>query len=390
MNKKINSTTYTMAFGHLFCDMNQGALPAILPFLIAKYHFSYTAIAGLILAANLISSIIQPLIGHYSDRRSANWMLPLGVLLGSGGLAAIGILSNYWSIFLAVMISGIGIAVFHPEAAKTVNKVSGRNKASNMSVFSFGGTLGFALGPVISTTSILMWGLQGVFILLVPAVIMTMFLFKPINKMKSEDTSFESFSKTIQRKDQWRSFSLLSIILCIRSIVFYGLNTFIPIYWVSVLLQSKSTGSSMLSIFFLCGAIGTLVGGRLADQFGYIPIIKTSFVILFPALFLLGTVNNTVMATIMLICVGMIIFLPYSPMVVLGQKYLPNRPGLASGFTLGLAVSVGGIAAPVLGKIADIYGVHQVMIVIACISIVSTIFSHTLSNETDKVKRIQA
>jgi FSR family fosmidomycin resistance protein-like MFS transporter len=377
-----------MAVGHLICDMNQGALPALLPFLITKYNYSYTEIAGLILAANLVSSIIQPLIGHYSDRTSQRWMLPAGILLGSGGLVVIGILSSYWAIFFAVMISGIGIAIFHPEAAKTVNRVSVTNKASNMSIFSFGGTLGFALGPVVITASILIWGIKGIFILIVPAVIMSIVFLKLRNQKKYQENVSEHVTDIVN-KDQWKPFSLLSIILCIRSIVFYGLNTFLPIYWVSILLQSKSYGSSMLSVFFLFGGIGTLFGGRLADRFGYITIIKISFAALVPTLLLLSIVKNPIIATTMLICAGVLIFLPYSSMVVLGQKYLPNRLGLASGVTLGLAVSVGGIAAPVLGKIADIYGVQNVMIVIFCISIVSTLFSFTLSNEKEKVQSMQ-
>jgi FSR family fosmidomycin resistance protein-like MFS transporter len=146
----------------------------------------------------------------------------------------------------------------------------------------------------------------------------------------------------------------------------------------------------MLSIFLLFGAIGTLIGGRLADRFGYVTTTKISFVSLFPLLCLLAIAKNTLFATIILLFVGIFIFLPYSSMVVLGQKYLPNRLGLASGITLGLAVSVGGIAAPLLGKIADTYGIQTVMIVISCISLVSTIFSFILSNEKEKIEHIQA
>jgi FSR family fosmidomycin resistance protein-like MFS transporter len=393
MNKKINSTTYMMAAGHFLCDMNQGALPAILPFLMTKYHFTYTGIAGLILAANLISSIIQPLIGHYADKKSKKWMLPIGLLLSSGGIAAIGILSSYWVIFSVAMISGIGTAIFHPEAAKTVNKASSKYKASNMSFFSLGGTLGFALGPIVSTTSILLWGLKGIMILIIPTTLFVMVMLKAKNNIRPPEKIEKNIANKVefdQGKAQWKSFSLLSILLCIRSVVFYGLNTFLPLFWINILLQSKSDGTSMLSIFLLFGAIGTLIGGRLADRFGYVTTTKISFVSLFPLLCLLAIAKNTLFATIILLFVGIFIFLPYSSMVVLGQKYLPNRLGLASGITLGLAVSVGGIAAPLLGKIADTYGIQTVMIVISCISLVSTIFSFILSNEKEKIEHIQA
>lgn len=383
MYRKVNSKTYTMAAGHLFCDMNQGALPAILPFLILNYGFSYTAAAGLILAANIISSIFQPLIGLYSDKASKSWMVPLGLLLSGGGLAAIGFLSNYWLIFISVMISGLGIAIFHPEAAKIVNLTSGEHKATSMSVFSLGGTMGFALGPIIVTASVLLLGLQGLFVLIIPAIIMAFITMRPTTikpTVKSIDKQNNKRTHSGEVKsDQWRPFSLLSIVLCVRSIVFYGLNTFIPLLWVSVFLQSDSSGNVLLSAFLLFGAMGTIIGGRIADTYGLVKLIRISFVLLVPILFFLSLTESPLIAGALIILAGIFIFMPYSSMVVLGQKYLPNRLGLASGITLGVAVSAGGIFAPLLGRIADSFGIQTVVFVLFCISIISILFSYTLS-----------
>ncbi|MCM3763244.1 MFS transporter [Alkalihalobacillus oceani] len=382
MYRKVNSKTYTMAAGHLFCDMNQGALPAILPFLILSYGFSYTAAAGLILAANIISSIFQPLIGLYSDKASKGWMVPLGLLLSGGGLAVIGFLSNYWLIFISVMISGLGIAIFHPEAAKVVHLTSGEHKATSMSVFSLGGTLGFALGPIVVTGSVLLWGLQGLLALIIPAIIMGLITMRPVNKPVTNNDGMPKKECTRPGEikiDQWKPFSLLSIVLCVRSIVFYGLNTFIPLLWVSVFLQSGSSGNVLLSLFLLFGAMGTIMGGRIADTYGLVKLIRISFVLLVPILLLLSATDSPLLAGGFILLAGIFIFMPYSSMVVLGQKYLPNRLGLASGITLGVAVSAGGIFAPVLGRIADSYGIQTVLFVLFCISIISILFSYTLS-----------
>ncbi|MET3504285.1 MFS transporter [Halalkalibacter oceani] len=382
MYRHVNSKTYTMAAGHLFCDMNQGALPAILPFLILNYGFSYTAAAGLILAANIISSIFQPLIGLYSDKASKGWMVPLGLLLSGGGLAAIGFLSNYWLIFISVMMSGLGIAIFHPEAAKTVHMTSGEQKATSMSVFSLGGTMGFALGPIVVTVSVLLWGLQGLLTLIIPAIIMGLITMRPLNKPVTKNDGMEKKERTRPDEikiDQWKPFSLLSIVLCVRSIVFYGLNTFIPLLWVSVFLQSGSSGNVLLSLFLLFGALGTIMGGRIADTYGLVKLIRISFALLVPILFLLSATDSPLLAGGFILLAGIFIFMPYSSMVVLGQKYLPNRLGLASGITLGVAVSAGGIFAPVLGRIADSYGIQTVLLVLSCISIISMLFSYTLS-----------
>ena len=149
-----------LSAGHMFTDLNQGALPAILPFLIAEYNLSYAAAAGLVFAANFASSIVQPLFGHFADKVSKPWLMPCGILLAGLGLSITGFISNYWALFAAVTLSGIGIAAFHPEGARMANKVSGEKKGTGISIFAVGGSAGFALGPLVATASLLFWGVQ--------------------------------------------------------------------------------------------------------------------------------------------------------------------------------------------------------------------------------------
>ena len=156
------------------------------------------------------------------------------------------------------------------------------------------------------------------------------------------------------------------------------MTTFLPLYWINVLHQSKAVGGTALTILFTVGAVGTLFGGQLADRFGYSKVIRIGFTSLFPLLMLLTAVNNVTLATFLLIPIALSIFAPFSPMIVLGQKYLPNRLGLASGITLGLAVSVGGIFAPILGWIADKYGLLSAMDVIVYLPILAAVMAFTL------------
>ena len=111
--------------GHLVTDINQGALPAILPFLIAERKLTYGAAAGLVFALSMTSSIAQPLFGLYSDRLSKPWLMPIGIFLAGAGLAMLGLTSNYWLSFTTAAVSGIGIAAFHPEGARLITFVSG-------------------------------------------------------------------------------------------------------------------------------------------------------------------------------------------------------------------------------------------------------------------------
>ena len=387
MFKSANRKTYSMAAGHLFCDMNSGILPALLPYLIFAYDFTYTAAAALIFAANIVSSVSQPFIGIYSDIISKKWMVPLGLILGSSGLAVIGFLDNYWAIFAAIMVSGLGTALFHPEAAKTVTLNAGKNKASDMSIFSLGGTLGFALGPIVATVTLMLWDLQGLIILIIPSLIMSLIIWKVTSEPAGQKTPvFSAATGQVLPQDQWKPFSLLSVVLITRSIVFISLNTFIPLFWITIILQSNESGNILLSIFLISTSAGTLFGGRIADSLGYLNVIRYSFIGVVPVLFILSVTESFALSALMIIAAGFLIFMPYSSLVVLGQQYLPNRVGLASGVTLGLSVSAGGVFAPVLGKIADMYGVSAVMTVIFSVAVIALIFTLMLSRMHTQLK----
>jgi FSR family fosmidomycin resistance protein-like MFS transporter len=386
---------WLLSAGHFATDINQGALPAMLPFLIWEYNLSYTAAAGLVFAANFVSSIIQPLFGHFADKSSKLWLMPVGILLAGCGLAVVGVLSDYWLIFTAVMISGIGIAAFHPEGARMANKVSGEKKGTGVSIFAVGGNAGFAIGPVITTAALLFWGLKGTLILIVPAIIMAAIIASQSRKLQefqktTKKTEADDTQTAPKDEDEWIPFSRLTAVVFCRSIIFFSMNTFLPLYWLNILHQSKAASGSALTILFTVGAVSTLFGGQLADRLGYNKIIQIGFSALVPLLMIFTVVNNVTLATLLLIPIGMALFAPHSPMTVLGQKYLPNRIGFASGVTLGLAVSVGGIVAPILGWFADNYGLLLAMQLVAGLSIVPAVMAYTLSiprSDANKVSK---
>src|ERR1035437_4001629 len=137
-----------LAAGHVVNDMNQGAVPALLPFLIAERGLTYAAAGGVVLAATLVSSLIQPALGHLSDRRPLPFLIPLAVLAAGCGLALAGVVTGYGATIAAMLLSGAGVAAFHPGSARYANYASGERRATGMSVFSVGGNLGIALGPV--------------------------------------------------------------------------------------------------------------------------------------------------------------------------------------------------------------------------------------------------
>lgn len=382
---------YLVSLGHLVTDINQGALPALLPFLIADQSLSYTAAASLVFAANASSSLIQPLFGYFADKLPKPVLMPIGIILAGAGLAFAGFTDIYWLLVLMAAISGIGIAAFHPEGAKTINRISGDKKATAMSIFGIGGNLGFALGPVIVTAALISCGLKGTIILIVPVLIVAaLIVFKMPSLVSAEATANQKASATAGDKprDQWSPFARLTGAVTCRAVLFYGLNTFIPLYWIYALNQSKAAGATALTIMFTAGIVGTLAGGRLADKYGSRKVMLASYgslIVTFP-LFLMT--QNILLLTFLLIPIALGIFAPFSPMIVMGQKFLPNRVGLASGVTLGLAISIGGVAAPVLGFIADNHGIRWALAALLIVPVVATILS--LSLPKDKTADISA
>ncbi len=355
-----------LAAGHLCIDLCQGAVPALLPFLIVERHLSYAAAASLVLATSLASSVIQPLFGSLADRFAAPWFMPVGLLLAGLGLAGAGVATDFWQIVLAMMISGVGVATFHPEAARWVNLVASQKRATAMSIFSVGGNLGFALGPLLTTGLLLVFGLRGAALLLVPLLIVSLSLILSFPRLLTyHQRTVKNTEKTKPTEaNAWGAFSLLTVAIICRSIVFYGLNTFLPLYWIAVLHQSKSAGALALTIVLASGAIGTLISGHLADRYGRRVVVLAGFALLTPLLLAFVTLGaaNVPLSLVLLLPIGLALFAPASVTIVMGQEYLPGYIGTASGVTLGLAVSVGGITTPLFGHIADLYGVHASLV----------------------------
>jgi len=384
-------TVGILSVGHMVTDINQGALPAMLPFFIAAYDLSYAAAAGIVFAANMTSSIVQPLFGYAADRFSKPWLLSIGLILAGLGLALTGIFQDYRWIMILAVVSGIGIAAYHPEAARLVNFAAGGKKGSAMSLFGVGGTIGFAIGPLFITTALLQWGLKGTLLLIVPVTTMALIMtsqFSTFKSLEAYNNRKQEISGSENTEEKWGAFARLTITIIGRSILFYSLNTFIPIYWIRVLNQSKTTGAMALTVFAGAGIIGNLVGGRLADRMGQKKVMLLGFSGLTLLLPLLILVKNVQTATLLLVPIGFVLYGTYSPSIVLGQNYLPNRVGLSSGVTLGLAVAVGGGAAPIIGRIADLYGIWYSLASIACLPVFITAIALSLPSCQGKIVKI--
>src|SRR5947209_6884280 len=361
----------TLSAGHLFTDIAQGSVPALLPFLIAQDNLNYAAASALVLAATISSSVIQPLFGHISDRHSLPWLMPLGPALGGLGVALAGLAPTYPLTFAAVVLSGIGVAAFHPEGSRFANYVSGERRASGMSLFSVGGNVGFALGPVLVTPLILGFGLHGTAFVVIPTFLMGAVLLHELPRLRTFRTDVAG--GRVQRGDEreaWGPFTVLAAVIALRSFVYFGLVTFVPLYYVNVLHTSKTFGNSALTAMLLGGAAGTLLGGPLADRFGRRTVLIGSMLTL-PPLIVGFLLSGPGLALVFAALAGMATIATFAVTIVMGQEFLPGRLGVAAGVTIGLSIGLGGVGAPLLGVLGDAHGLKAVFETIAVLPVLA-------------------
>jgi FSR family fosmidomycin resistance protein-like MFS transporter len=357
-----------LSAAHLSDDINQGVVPAMLPFFIAAGHLTYAAAAGLVLAQTLSASVVQPLFGMMADRRPSPWLIPVGLSLAGIGVALTGLAPSYWLIFAAIALSGLGISAFHPEAARRVRFLSGARQATTMSLFTVGGMVGFALGPILITPTLIAFGTGGAIVLAAPVLIMASVITWQLPRITAmHEMHLRESAKRIlvEARERWGDFSRLTAVVITRSIVFFGFNTFVPLYWTGVLHGSRSGAGIALTTFLVAVAVGTLIGGRLADVYGRRIVIVVSLAAVIPLLLLFVGARTVVHGAMLLVPLGLTLAASNSVVVVMAQEYLPNRVGLAAGVTLGLSMTIGGLLMPPLGAIADHYGLSTMLLLLS-------------------------
>jgi FSR family fosmidomycin resistance protein-like MFS transporter len=359
-----------VASSHVVDDLYQGIVPALLPFFVAERQYSYAAISGITLAATVLSSVAQPLFGVWTDKRARRWLIGGGISLAAVGVVLAGYMPNYPLTWIVIALSGLGIAAFHPVAARAARQAAGRSN-TGMSIFALGGNTGYALGSFVATPVLLAFGLRGTVLLLVPAVVMVGILARYLTPTLERPTSRGTRPALPTGRDNWPAFLTLTVIVVIRSILFFGFTSFVALYFINHLGTSQATGGAALTTFLVCGALGTLLGGWLGDRFHPLIPIRAGFVLSVPALAGVLWVDSVPIAFLLTAAAGVATYLPFSVFVLLGQDYLPNRIGTASGMTVGLGASIGGLANPLIGWLADATTLRTALVTLLVLPVIA-------------------
>ncbi|MFF2088154.1 MFS transporter [Nocardia sp. NPDC058176] len=358
---------------HAVTDFYQGLVPASIPFFVLERDYSYLAASGLALAATLGSALPQPVLGVLADRWRLLWLAPAGLAVAGIGAGLAGLAPSYPLVWLLLLLSGLGIAAYHPAAGRDARRDAGGSAAA-MSRFAAGGSVGFFLAPALATPVLVGLGVGGTVVFLPPAVLMAFVLWRYQLRRAQHAVAVKSAGG----QDRWVPFLVLTALAVARSVVFLGLNTFLVLYWIDHLGAAPVLGGIALTAFLTGGVLGTLVGGRLADRIGKVNTVRFGCAAVIPALVALRFMPNPVWALLLVAVVGVTVNIPFAVLVALGQDYLPGRPGTAAGVTLGLAVSAGGLFVPLLGLLADRNGTQAVLTALCVLAVPAVVLALVL------------
>lgn len=365
-----------LATGHFVIDMCVGALPALLPVFTALYALSDLAAAMILAASLLASSAIQPLFGLLADRRPAPVFLWGGVAVGALGLAAAGLVGGYAGVIACIVGSGLGIAAFHPEAARVANRISGDQKATGLAWFMVGGNAGFAAGPLVASLAIPFLDERATLVFLLPGAAVSALLLVRGGRLAAALPPPE----TVRRERapglaHVPGVGLLLAVTTLRTWVQFGLLALVPLFLVEARGFSDGSAGMMVFAFAGAGAVGTIAGAALADRVGGRRMLLWSLPPATPAIagFLLidGAVGLALFAF-----AGFITMASFSVTVAMGQEYLPGRLALAAGLMIGFGaigsappgLALFGAIADLAGREAAIWGLAALPLVAAALS----------------------
>jgi FSR family fosmidomycin resistance protein-like MFS transporter len=357
---------FAISFSHLLNDMIQSLLPAIYPILKSNFHLDFARVGLITLTTQLTASMLQPLIGLYTDRKPKPYSLPFGMGFTLVGLALLSMASNYAFILIAAAMIGMGSAVFHPESSRVARMASGGQHGLAQSVFQVGGNAGSSLGPLLAAFIVLPRGQHSI-VWFTLAALLAIILLTNVGAWYKRREAFglaKRAKKAVIHPDLSPTRVALSLgvlIALMFSKFFYlsSLNSYFTFFLISKFHVSVGSAEIHLFIFLAAVAAGTIVGGPIGDRIGRKYVIWVSILGVLPFSLILPYAN-LFWTGVLSVIIGVILASAFSAIVVYAQELLPGRVGMISGLFFGLAFGLGGIGAALLGRIADARGIYFV------------------------------
>lgn len=361
---------FAITLAHITVDMHTGSLVILLPALLVAFDLNYALATSIFTANQIVIAIAQPLFGTLGDARSYRWMVWFGCALTGVAMVSIVFLPSYPLVIAAVMLSGIGSAMFHPEAITRIRGVSGSKVMSGVSLFFSGGNVGFALGPFLATFFAIQFGRGGEALMLLPTLLALIFLATQW-RVLSQPSVKKTKARDVGNKGLVAIAGLvgfLMLIIVLRSSTLKGLETFIPLYYTETTTLGQQSIANLVTTLSLAGVIGTLLGGIIADRIGRRLTMGISMAISLAGIYGFLNTDGFLRFTLLFIT-GACLTAAWPIIVVMIQEAMPNNVGLASGLSLGTAYGAQAIVVQILGIVADQRGLGTVMTILSLLPI---------------------
>jgi FSR family fosmidomycin resistance protein-like MFS transporter len=357
--KTVFRVLIAVSFCHLLNDTMQSLLPSIYPILKSSFHLNFGQIGLLTLTFQMTASILQPFIGHFTDRKPLPYSLPMGMVFTLAGLLLLSVAPSFPLLLMAASLVGMGSAVFHPESSRVARLASGGRLGLAQSVFQVGGNSGSAIGPLLAAFIVLPHGQRAVAWFSLVALVAIVVLLRVSGWYKARLGHLQKqpvqHTEHLPGLSSRRVASAIAVLIALVFSKFFYLASFTS-YYTFYLITRFHLGvrNSQIHLFAFLGAVaaGTLIGGPIGDRIGRKTVIWCSILGALP-LTLLLPYANLFWTGVLTVIVGLVLASAFPAILVYAQELVPGRVGMISGLFFGFAFGMGGIGAAILGRIAD-------------------------------------
>jgi FSR family fosmidomycin resistance protein-like MFS transporter len=368
----------TLSFCHLLNDMVQSLVPALYPILKESYALSFSQVGLITLAFQCTASLLQPVVGFYTDKRPAPYSLPIGMASTLIGLLILSQAASYPVILLAAALIGVGSSVFHPEASRVARLASGGRYGLAQSLFQVGGNFGQSIGPLLAAFIVVPRGQHSIVWFSAAALLAIAMLtrvggwYARNRHAATPKRSANADSVSMPRSKVLFAVAVLVALIFSKNVYTASLNSYYTFYLIETFGISVQAAQVYLFIYLVSIVVGLVLGGVVSDRVGRLPVIWFSILGVLPFTLVLPYVGLTATA-ILTVIIGLIMSSAFPAILVYAQQLMPGRVGLVAGIFFGFSFGLGGLGAAALGQLADHIGIRSVYVACAYLPILGTL-----------------
>ena len=366
-----------LTLGHGMADSYSGFINPILPFIVSNIGATLTAATCAMSASQLFSSMMQPVFGFIADKWQKRFFIFWGTILASVFFSLTGLVHNIWQLALCLIIGGVGVGFYHPQATGFVVRYSGKKLSEYMSIFIAAGTIGYSIGPIISSTITQFFGVTKLPFAATWGIIFALLVFVCVPKINVNNfvKNEKSFKTTLTDIFKNKTVRILIMVSALKSLVTSSFSILMPFYWKELGYSAFQIGFAVF-LFLTVGAFGTYISNKYEKVIGYKNVFYTSLIVPFilTIIFVSLIKLSPVLSFLLFILTGFVTMLSVSINMVMAQKTMPQYKSMISGFIGGFSWGIVGVFLPLIGFVAQNAGIIKTLVIISFIPFVLSYF----------------